>query len=97
MMIGVEEALGKILSHIHPLGTEKISLLDALGRVIAEDVYAKRDIPPFDNSAMDGYAVRSVDVDQATRDHPVRLEVIEDLPAGFVSKKVLQKAKRSES
>ena len=91
MMIGVEEALEKILSHIHPLGTEKISLLDALGRVIAEDVYAKRDIPPFDNSAMDGYAVRSVDVDQATRDHPVRLEGIEDLPAGFVSKKVLQK------
>ena len=90
-MISVEEALEKILSHIRPLGTEKISLLEALGRVIAEDVYAKRDIPPLDNSAMDGYAVRSVDVGEATRDHPVRLEVVEDLPAGFVSKKVLQK------
>jgi molybdopterin molybdotransferase len=91
MMISVEEALEKILSHIQPLGTEKISLPDALGRVIAEDVYAKRDIPPLDNSGMDGYAVRSVDVAQATRDHPIRLEVVEDLPAGFVSKKVLQK------
>jgi molybdopterin molybdotransferase len=90
-MISVEEALEKILSHIRPLGTEKISLLDALGRVIAEDIYAKRDIPPLDNSAMDGYAVRSMDVTQATRDHPIRLEVVEDLPAGFVSKKVLQK------
>ena len=90
-MISVEEALKKILPHIQPLGTEKVSLLDALGRVIAEDIYAKRDIPPLDNSGMDGYAVRSADIAKATRDHPIRLEVVEDLPAGFISKKVLQK------
>lgn len=90
-MITVEEALDQILSHIQPLGFEKVSLLEALGRVIAEDIYADRDIPPLDNSGMDGYAVRSEDLQNASSDHPVRLEVIEDLPAGFLSKKKVQK------
>ncbi|MDP3016439.1 MAG: molybdopterin molybdenumtransferase MoeA, partial [Deltaproteobacteria bacterium] len=57
-MITVEEALEQILSHIQPLGFEKVSILDALGRVIAEDMIAPRDLPPYDNSGMDGYAVR---------------------------------------
>jgi molybdopterin molybdotransferase len=92
-MIFVDEALDKILSHIHPLGFEKVSLLDALGRVIAENIYANRDIPPLDNSAMDGYALRSEDVQKASQNHPVRLEVIEDLPAGFISKKTIEKGK----
>jgi len=92
-MIPVDEALEKILSHIYLLGFEKISLLDALGRVIAEDIYAHRDIPPLDNSAMDGYALKFEDVQKASPDHPVRLEVIEDLPAGFISKKKLEKGK----
>lgn len=91
LMITVDEALERILSHIEPLGFEKVSLLETLGRVIAEDVYASRDIPPLDNSAMDGYAVRSEDVEKALQDHPVRLEVIEDLPAGFVSRKTIGK------
>jgi molybdopterin molybdotransferase len=90
-MITVEEALDKILSHIQPLGFEKVSILEALGRVIAEDIYAPRDIPPLDNSGMDGYAVRYEDVKQATSNHPIRLEVIEDLPAGFVSSKTVVK------
>ena len=92
-MIRVDEALDKILSHIDPLGFEKVSLLDSLGRVIGEDVYAKRDIPPLDNSAMDGYALRSVDVREASQDHPLQLEVIEDLPAGYISAKKLEKGK----
>ena len=92
-MVTVDEALDKILSHIHPLGFEKVSLLDALGRVIAEDIYAHRDIPPLDNSAMDGYALKFEDVQKASPDHPVRLEVIEDLPAGFISKKKLERGK----
>ena len=84
-MISVEEALDKILPHIDPLGSEKVSILEALGRVIAEDIYATRDIPPLDNSGMDGYAVRSEDTRDAGQNDPVRLEVIEDLPAGFIS------------
>ena len=90
-MISVEAALETILSHIQPLGFEKVSLLEAQGRVIAEDIYASRDIPPLDNSAMDGYAVRSEDIQQASSGHSVRLEIIEDLPAGSVSRKTVGK------
>jgi molybdopterin molybdotransferase len=92
-MISVNEALDKILSHVRPLGFEKVSLLDSLGRVIAEDIYARRNIPPLDNSAMDGYAVRWGDIRNASQDHPIRLEVIGDLPAGFISTKTLEKGK----
>ena len=92
-MIPVDEALDKILSHVLPLGFEKVSLLDALGRVIGEDIYAKRNIPPLDNSAMDGYALKSEDVQKASQNHPVRLVVIEDLPAGFISTKTIEKGK----
>ena len=90
-MITVEEALDKILSHIQPLGLEKVSLLESQGRVIAEEIHAFRDIPPWDNSGMDGYAVRWEDIGQASAHQPVRLDVIEDLPAGSVSKKTLEK------
>jgi molybdopterin molybdotransferase len=90
-MITMEEALEKILSHIQPLGSEKVSILEALGRVIAEDIDANRDIPPLDNSGMDGYAVRSEDVQNADQNHPVRLEVIEDLPAGFISTRTVRR------
>ena len=93
IMISVEEALDKILFRIQPLGAEKVSILEALGRVIAEDIYAHRDIPPFDNSGMDGYAVRSEDIQNASSNRPVRLEVIEDLPAGFISKKRVEQGK----
>ena len=93
VMITVDEALDKILSHIQPLGLEKVSLLESLGRVIREDVFAKRNIPPLDNSAMDGYALRSEDVQKASQNHPIRLEVIEDLPAGFISTKEIEKGK----
>jgi len=58
-MISVEEALNKILAEVSPLGLEKVSILAALGRVIGEDVIAGRAVPPKDNSAMDGYALRS--------------------------------------
>src|SRR4030043_90952 len=92
-MTTVEDALDKILSHIHPLGFEKVSILDALGRVIGEDIYAKRNIPPLDNSGMDGYALRSEDVQKVCKESPVCLEVIEDLPAGFISAKTLDRGK----
>lgn len=90
-MITVEEALERILLHIRPLGFEKVSILEALGRVIAEDIYAPRDIPPLDNSGMDGYAVKWEDIRNASADHPIRLEVIEDLPAGFIAKKRIER------
>jgi molybdopterin molybdotransferase len=92
-MISFEEALDHILSRIQPLGVEKVLLLESLGRIIREDIYAKRNIPALDNSAMDGYALRSEDVREASQSHPVRLVVIEDLPAGFISTKGIEKGK----
>ncbi|HVP78043.1 MAG TPA: gephyrin-like molybdotransferase Glp [Thermodesulfobacteriota bacterium] len=91
LMISFEKALDNILSRIQPLGLEKVVLLESLGKIIGEDIYAKRDIPPLDNSAMDGYAVKFEDVRESSKDHPTRLTVIEDLPAGSVSKKTVGK------
>jgi molybdopterin molybdotransferase len=85
-MISVEEALSIILSQIREMGTERVDIASSLGRVIAEDVYSKRNNPPWDNSAMDGYAVRYEDIKGATRENPSALKVIEDLPAGYVAK-----------
>jgi len=90
-MITVEEALDKVLSHTQPLGSERVSILEALGRVCAEDILANRDIPSFNNSGMDGYAIRSEDIQNASVEHPVQLEVIEDLPAGFIPRKRVER------
>ncbi|NPU84092.1 MAG: molybdopterin molybdotransferase MoeA [Syntrophaceae bacterium] len=86
-MIFVDEALNRILNAITPLGLERVGILDALGRVLGEDVAAPRNIPPKDNSAMDGYALRWKDTFGASPKSPVILKVIEDLPAGAVPKK----------
>jgi len=82
-MIQVEEALERILSHIQPLDPEQVEILDALDRVLAEDVVADLNIPPFANSAMDGYAVIASDTIGARRKRPVKLRVIGDLAAGY--------------
>ena len=81
-MISVDEALATVLGAVEPLGVERVALLDALGRVLAQEVRSPRDIPGFDNSAMDGFAVRAADVAGATADKPVRLTVTETVPAG---------------
>jgi molybdopterin molybdotransferase len=81
-LISVDQALDYILRHVHPLESEHISIVDALDRVLAEDIVAGSDIPPFANSAMDGYAVRSIDVAQASAEQPVMLRVIGEVPAG---------------
>lgn len=83
-MISVEEALKKILAAISPLGLEKVNILDALGRVIGEEVYAGRAIPPKDSSAMDGYALRAGETRGASEKAPLILEVIEEIPAGTI-------------
>lgn len=85
-MIGVDEALRTILRKISVLDAEEVELLDALGLVLAEDVTSDTDIPPFNNSAMDGYAVVATDASSASSESPVKLEVLEDLPAGYVAK-----------
>jgi len=91
MLIPFPEALEKVLSRIPPLGSEKVFVLEALGRVIAEDIDASRDIPPYDNSGMDGFAVKHSDIQRASRDCPIRLKVIGDLPAGSILAGMVEK------
>jgi molybdopterin molybdotransferase len=86
-MITVAEAIEQILQTINPLGLERVNILDALGRVLGEDITAGRNIPPKDNSAMDGYALRFQDTIGASPHQPVLLEVIEDIPAGAIPQK----------
>lgn len=82
-MISVEEARERILSYFSVLEPEERPLLEALGQVLAEDVYAHFDVPPLDNSAMDGYAVRAADTEGASQESPVRLKVLGELAAGY--------------
>jgi molybdopterin molybdotransferase len=84
--ITVEQALEVILAHFAPLEAEEVPLSSALGRVLAEDVVAEEELPPFQNSAMDGYAVRGEEVAEARRDAPVRLRVIGEVAAGATAK-----------
>ncbi|MCL6644971.1 MAG: molybdopterin molybdotransferase MoeA [Dehalococcoidia bacterium] len=83
-MIPVEEARERILAYFSRLEPERKPLLDALGQVLAEDVVAPFDIPPLDNTAMDGYAVRAADTAGAADATPIELRVIADLAAGYV-------------
>ena len=85
-MISVEEALDKILGYVRVLDTEDTPILDALGQVLAEDVYSGINIPPRDNSAMDGYAVRVADIRGATEPSPKILRVIDTVIAGSIPK-----------
>ena len=77
-MISVEEALSRLLAPLEPLPPEQVSVADGLGRVLAEDVAARRTQPPFAVSAMDGYAVRAEDVAKV----PVELRIVAEVPAG---------------
>lgn len=84
-MIGVDEALEKVLEHIEVLEAEESPILGCLGQVLAEDVSSTISIPPLDNSAMDGYAVRSADTRGASRQSPRILRVMDTIAAGAVS------------
>src|SRR6187549_2682422 len=86
----LEEAQKIVLDATAVLGLEKIPLLDTLGRVLGEDIIVERDNPPWDNSAMDGFAVRWDDIKQEHAiQKPVTLAVIEDVPAGKMPTKTV--------
>src|SRR5437879_444893 len=82
-MISIDEALSRILSYCDLLGSEEKPLAEALGQVLDEDVRAGFDIPPLDNTAMDGYAVRAADTGGAAEQAPVELRVIGEVAAGY--------------
>lgn len=81
-MLELEEALERVLTAIEPLSSETVSLTDAAERILAREIVAAIDLPHFDNSAMDGYAVRADDVAGATADRPVTLRLMGEVPAG---------------
>lgn len=89
-MISVEKARETILAGCRPLGLEKVDIIEACGRVIGEDIFSLRDIPAQANSAMDGYAVRSVDTRGAHALKPAELKVIETIAAGSKSRKTVK-------
>lgn len=89
-LLNVDKAIERMLTHFRLLPSENVNLVDALGRVLAEDVVSDLDLPPFPNSAMDGYAVRSVDVMDAAPSAPVELRVAMDIPAGKTPPRALQ-------
>jgi molybdopterin molybdotransferase len=84
-VISVEQALEKILERVDILEAEERPILDCLGQVLAEDIFSSINIPPLDNSAMDGYAVRSADTRGASPDSPRNLRVVDTVAAGAVA------------
>jgi molybdopterin molybdotransferase len=88
-ILSVEEAGRRLLSDLVPLEVESVDLEGALGRVLAEAVVAGTSLPPFDNSAMDGFAVRAADVRSASNENPIVLEVTGDVPAGSIEEQNL--------
>jgi molybdopterin molybdotransferase len=81
-MLEFEEALARVLAAVPAPTSEHISLNEAAGRVLAERIRSPLDLPAFDNSAMDGYALRATDVASAKPDSPVRLRLAGRVPAG---------------
>jgi molybdopterin molybdotransferase len=85
-MLSVEEALQKILNEANVLEAESVPILESLGQVLAEDIKSDINVPPLDNSAMDGYAVRSQDTKGASEKTPRFLQVIDIVLAGSISR-----------
>ncbi|HEY0084030.1 MAG TPA: gephyrin-like molybdotransferase Glp [Pyrinomonadaceae bacterium] len=81
-MIPVSEAIRIVEAQTPRLRAEAVALAEARGRVLAEDVIADTDLPPFDRALMDGYAVRAADIERATQSAPVRLSVVGEAAAG---------------
>jgi len=90
-MVDLAEIVQQIKSHLPPLKVERVSLPEALGRIVAEDLFAPEDVPSYPRSAMDGYAVRAEDIATASRDNPVILTVVDQIPAGSAPKRPLRK------
>lgn len=81
-LMSVEAARDAVLAVAEPISTERVATADALGRVTAETVTARVSLPPWPNSAMDGYAIRAADTTAAREDAPIQLRVVGDIAAG---------------
>ena len=88
--ITVDEARDIVREHVKPGPAETVPVLDAVGRVLAEDVYSDIDVTPFDDSAMDGFAVVAADLEDASEGAPVQLTCVAHIGAGSVYEPVLE-------
>ncbi len=80
--IELEKAIEILLSKAKVTGMEEVDLIDSLGRTLANDVHAGINVPSFNRSPLDGYAVKAIDIESASKDNPVKLEVIGESAAG---------------
>lgn len=85
----IEEALKVVLESIKVLGTERVPLQDSHGRILAEEIYSRIALPPWDNSAMDGYALKWDEIREASQDRPVKLSVSGEVRAGAMPSKAV--------
>ncbi|MGG4497688.1 molybdopterin molybdenumtransferase MoeA, partial [Brevibacillus reuszeri] len=83
-MVTVEEAVDRLLKRLTHLGEETVQIEEAYGRILASDVTATYELPHFDRSPLDGFAVRAADTNSASVDQPVYLRVLETVAAGQV-------------
>lgn len=81
-MITPEAARELVLGAVEPLGQENVGLLEAVGRVVAQDIASDIDISPFDHSAMDGFCMKATQLESASEENPVELDVIAEVAAG---------------
>ena len=95
-LVPYQDAVDEVLEAAKPLPRVRLAILDAVGCVCAEAVVAGEDVPPFASSAMDGYAIRSDDTQGASKDAPVVLRLVEDLPAGTVPEVEIQSGTASK-
>lgn len=89
-LLQVEDALARVLTRFNPLPPEKVPLLTTLGRILAQDISATIDSPPFTNSSIDGFAVVAADTSDTSEDSPVTLPVVMDIAAGSVPARALR-------
>ncbi|MBE6932356.1 MAG: molybdopterin molybdotransferase MoeA [Ruminococcaceae bacterium] len=82
-----ERACDLLLSQVSAVGMEQVPLSECGGRVLAQDLIAQENVPAFDRSPYDGYAVRAEDTVLASKEHPVTLQILEEIPAGAVPTK----------
>lgn len=95
-MIEMDDAIRIVMENTRPIDKTRVGLDDVLGRVLFEDVRSDIDMPPFDKALMDGYALQGADIASASGDTPVILDVIEEIPAGTVPQKRVERGQASQ-
>lgn len=89
-LLSVDQVKKLLLEEFQTKPPISVKVKKGFGTILAEDIYSPMDLPPFDNSSMDGFAVRSLDTKNITKERPLTLKVIEDIPAGRNPKKPIQ-------